>query len=188
MGCSLPGSSVHGIFLTRILERVAISSSRGSSRLRDRTHVSCVSCSAGRSFYCWAIGDLPACAWKNPTIRGAWWATVHGVPKSQTWLSDLLFLYIPAGMCSGLLLLLSVFSNLQNTSIFYCSTINAFKYYTVKKKSQSWSKTDQSVLIKNWSWSVCVCAFMHSVGGEQDCRIKISKRKVIRVSVCLYYA
>ena len=31
MNCSLPGSSVHGIFLARILERVAISFSRGSS-------------------------------------------------------------------------------------------------------------------------------------------------------------
>ena len=27
-------------------------------------------------------------AWKNSTDRGAWWATVHGVPKSQTQLSD----------------------------------------------------------------------------------------------------
>ena len=31
MDCSLPGSSVHGIFQARILEQVAISSSRGSS-------------------------------------------------------------------------------------------------------------------------------------------------------------
>ena len=29
--CSLPGSSVHGIFQPRVLERVAISFSRGSS-------------------------------------------------------------------------------------------------------------------------------------------------------------
>ena len=35
MDCSLPGSSVHGIFQARILERVAISSSRGSSWHRD---------------------------------------------------------------------------------------------------------------------------------------------------------
>ena len=40
MDCSPPGSSVHGIFLARILEWVAISSSRGSSLLRDRTWVS----------------------------------------------------------------------------------------------------------------------------------------------------
>ena len=25
---------------------------------------------------------------KNPVDRGAWWTTVHGVIKSQTWLSD----------------------------------------------------------------------------------------------------
>ena len=42
--CSLPGSSVHGILQARILEWVAISSSRGSGRLRDRMHISCVSC------------------------------------------------------------------------------------------------------------------------------------------------
>ena len=38
---SLPGSSVHGIFHARILEWVATSFPRGSSRHRDGTHVSC---------------------------------------------------------------------------------------------------------------------------------------------------
>ena len=37
MDHSLPGSSVHRIFLARILEWVAIPSSRGSSRSRDQT-------------------------------------------------------------------------------------------------------------------------------------------------------
>ena len=45
MDCSPLGSSVYGISQARILEWVAISFSRGSSRPRDRTHVSCV---AGR--------------------------------------------------------------------------------------------------------------------------------------------
>ena len=40
--CSLPDSSVHGILQARILEWVAISSSKGSSQPRDRTHVSCI--------------------------------------------------------------------------------------------------------------------------------------------------
>ena len=40
--CSLPGSSDHGIFPERILEWVGISSSRGSSWLRDQTRVSCI--------------------------------------------------------------------------------------------------------------------------------------------------
>ena len=44
------GSSVHGILQARILECIAISSSRGSSRLRDGTCVSGVSCTAGRFF------------------------------------------------------------------------------------------------------------------------------------------
>ena len=39
-----PGSSVCGIFQAGILEQVALSCSRGSSWLRDRTHISCVSC------------------------------------------------------------------------------------------------------------------------------------------------
>ena len=39
MDCSNPGSSVHGILQTWILEWVAISFSRGSSRPRDQTQV-----------------------------------------------------------------------------------------------------------------------------------------------------
>ena len=39
MDCSPPGSSVHGIFQARILEWVAISSSRGSSQSRGWTHL-----------------------------------------------------------------------------------------------------------------------------------------------------
>ena len=47
MDCSLLGSSVHGILQARILERVAIRFSRGSSRPKDQTRVSCV---AGKFF------------------------------------------------------------------------------------------------------------------------------------------
>ena len=49
--CSLPGSSVHGILQARILQWVAISFSRGSSRLRDQTQVSCI---VGGCFTIWA--------------------------------------------------------------------------------------------------------------------------------------
>ena len=44
MDSSLPGSSVHGILQVRILEWVAISSSRGSFQSRDQTSI------AGRFF------------------------------------------------------------------------------------------------------------------------------------------
>ena len=42
MDSNPPDSSVHGISQARILEWVAISFSRGSSRPRDWTHVSCI--------------------------------------------------------------------------------------------------------------------------------------------------
>ena len=42
MDCSLQGSSVYGILQARILEWVAIFSSRESSWPRDQTHVSCL--------------------------------------------------------------------------------------------------------------------------------------------------
>ena len=50
MNCNLLGSSVHGISQARILEWVAISSSRGSSQAGDWTCVSRISCTAGRFF------------------------------------------------------------------------------------------------------------------------------------------
>ena len=43
VGCSPPGSCVHGILQARILEQVTISSSRASSQPRDRTLISSVS-------------------------------------------------------------------------------------------------------------------------------------------------
>ena len=47
MDCSPPGSSVHGILQARILEWIAIPSSRGSSQPSDQTHISHIS-STGR--------------------------------------------------------------------------------------------------------------------------------------------
>ena len=50
MDCSPPGSSVHGILQARILEWLAMPSSRGSSQPRDRACISRDSCVAGRFF------------------------------------------------------------------------------------------------------------------------------------------
>ena len=55
MDCSLPGSSVHGIFQARVLEWVAISFSRRSSWPRDWTQVSCT---VGRCFTVWATREV----------------------------------------------------------------------------------------------------------------------------------
>ena len=60
MDCSLPGSSIRGIFQTRILEWVAISFSRRSSWPRDWTWVSCI---VGRCFTIWATREVQMCLW-----------------------------------------------------------------------------------------------------------------------------
>ena len=51
MDSSPPGSTVHGIVQTRILEWVAMPSSRGSLQPRDRTRVCCISCIGRWVFY-----------------------------------------------------------------------------------------------------------------------------------------
>ena len=57
MDCSPPGSSVHGISQARILEWVAISSSRRSYGYRDQIHVSCSSCTGRQILYHWATWE-----------------------------------------------------------------------------------------------------------------------------------
>ena len=56
---SLPKYSAHGNFQARMLEWVAISSSRGSSWPRDQTRNYCVSCTTGRCFTLWTIREDP---------------------------------------------------------------------------------------------------------------------------------
>ena len=56
--CSQPGSSVHGILQARILDWVAMPSSRGSSQPKDQIRISCI----GRWILChWATWE----AWRG---------------------------------------------------------------------------------------------------------------------------
>ena len=78
MDCSPPGFSVHGILQARILEWVASSFSRGSSRPRDQTQVSHI---AGRCFNLWATkpSQISTTLWMvflifpiKPTVLQMW--------------------------------------------------------------------------------------------------------------------
>ena len=76
MDCSPSDFSVHEIFQARILESVAISSSRGSSWPRDRTHISCVSCIGGWILYLgssnrlqYSIKALLSCTLGNQSVH-----------------------------------------------------------------------------------------------------------------------
>ena len=53
MDCSLHGSSVHEVLQARILECIAMLSSKGSSQPRDRTHISYASCIGRQVLYHW---------------------------------------------------------------------------------------------------------------------------------------
>ena len=90
MDCSLPGSSVHGIFQARTLEWVAISFSRRSFPPRDWTWVSHI---VGRRFTIWATKEvLPRLhikkqrcnfANKGPSSQS------YGFSSSHVWLREL---------------------------------------------------------------------------------------------------
>jgi len=76
MDCSLPGSSVHGISQARILERVAISSSRVSAWSREQTHVFCISYTGRQILYHWAT-------WEALFLWGQVWHCI-----SHSWLGQ----------------------------------------------------------------------------------------------------
>ena len=93
MDCSPPDSFVHRILQARILEWVAISSSWGSSRLGDKTYISCISCIGRQILYHLATWEawkvlIGKSKWRHPTIweknctlfgkklRYFWWETL----------------------------------------------------------------------------------------------------------------
>ena len=78
MDCSPPGSSLHGILQARTLEWGAISFSRGSSRPRDWTQVSCI---PDRPFNIWATRE----AHKNAQIQSNQSRYFHSLHKIFNW-------------------------------------------------------------------------------------------------------
>ena len=99
-------SSVHGILWARILEWVAIPSSRGSFRLRDQTHTSCSSWLAGGFFKAKPLGRpqspetyLSLCAMNHTFI--CWpWALQSGSLLPSNVLDQLLMQPIETTPCS----------------------------------------------------------------------------------------
>ena len=84
MDCSLPGSSLHGIPPERILEWVAIISSRGSSQPRDQTHTSYVSCIGRQALL------LLVPPWKPHAVIN--WSTDYTELPVSFWISRYLFI------------------------------------------------------------------------------------------------
>ena len=138
MDCSSLISSVHGISQARILEWVAISFSRWSSQLRDRTHVSCI----GRQvLYHWATREVLIFVSLYDGIR-----RIYNY-RSNVWLfsstllvlTELLTIAIKK-VCLRTILsfdnpCLSTWHLLQDINLFppmtlICSFLNCFKIFT----------------------------------------------------------
>jgi len=75
--CSLLGSSIHGILQTRILEWVAMFSSRESSQPRDQNRVSCIT---GGFFTTEPLGKPKT--WKQPKC-----------PSTEEWIKNKWYIY-----------------------------------------------------------------------------------------------
>ena len=69
MDCSLPDSSVHGIFQAGILEWIVISFSRWFSWPRDQTHVSCISCTGAEFFTTSATWEISCWSMKRTNYQ-----------------------------------------------------------------------------------------------------------------------
>ena len=67
MDCSPPASSVHEIFKARILEWVAIYSSRGSPQYRNRTYAFCLSCKHSHFPSSCELSSFPLGPWFLPS-------------------------------------------------------------------------------------------------------------------------
>ena len=86
MDCSLPGSSVHGIFKARVLEWVAISFSRGYSQPRNWIRVS------------WIAGEFFTT--EKPPLKSTWQIIVsHKCFLNEEQTNELSWFYLLWGLC-----------------------------------------------------------------------------------------
>ena len=143
MGCSPPGSSVRGILQARVLEWVAMTSSRGSFRPRDQTRVFYVCCISrqvlshqrhlGSPLYTFVV-QLSSCVQLFATPRAA----AHQASQSFTVSLTLLKLMSVESvmtsnhliLCCPLLLLPSVFPSIRVSSIESALHIRWPKYWS----------------------------------------------------------
>ena len=136
MDFTLPGSFVHRILQARILEWIAISSSRRSSWPRDGTHVSFISCIGRHVLYCWAIREAP--------MRDDFWLKAYqhlshaeGFSPEFTIVCGYVWLLAKSlpTLCAEVRLLLHVWSHVYNDSWFIAK---AWATLMAKVQLSSW--------------------------------------------------
>ena len=141
MDCSPPGSSVLGILQARILEWVAMPSSRGSSWLRDGTQVSCT---RGQILYHWATGKP---------------ISYQATPLNLNLIKLLYFLHFHTHTTPFAWNVLSFFSNWPNSLCFSCTHLQEKLPFLPHSKKQlafsqlQWIPTCKAVQTRRkYSW------------------------------------
>ena len=137
--CSLPGSSVHKILQARILEWVAIPSSRGSSWPRDQTRVSCI---AGVFFTIWATREA-----------NVWSVYTHtNIPHRPH--ADLYYIVsFDSEKCSFLILSLPL--GLMGLGCLSCGLLSPPAFFALNSAFLWESKG-----LSTWVTVVCVCLYI----------------------------
>ena len=87
MDCNTSGSSVLGILQARVVEWVAIPSSRGSSWPSDQTRISYVSCIYRQVLYHECHLGSPSICYTKYYILYDFWGSL--LPKKSIWIEDL---------------------------------------------------------------------------------------------------
>ena len=87
---------------------------------------------------------------ENPMDRGAWWATVHGVAKSQTWLSDWVCTYNTHYLLKKLFIWLH--QVLQHMG-FYCGIV-VQSLNRVQLFATPWTAACQASLSSTIAWNL----------------------------------
>ena len=93
---------------------------------------------------------------ENPVGGGAWWATVHGVPKSRTWLSDFIhFSLLCIGEGNGNPLQWSCLENLREGGAWWAALYGVAQSRTRLKWLSSSSSMPYfcTLTVKSWSWT-----------------------------------
>ena len=111
--CNPPGSSVHGIFQARMLDWVAISFSRRSSRPRDTMRGSCI---VSRHFTVWATREVLETLWNKGSSQTRDETQVFCVGR---WI---LYLWITRGILEGICYMISWFSETEFVMFYFSMT------------------------------------------------------------------
>ena len=116
--CSPPGCSVHGILQARVLEWVAISFSRGSSRPRDRTPISYIFCIGRQLLYHWRHLGGPSwetlvCNFLSCFAMSLWGFRIKIMPPCPLATRSVPFILYFTKVCINFVLLLSMFDQFR---------------------------------------------------------------------------